>query len=124
MISPENESTAHPDKTDLEMEQALRFLNSGDFIEARIEIERLLREQPDDPRLITLLGNTYFESDEDIEKAEECYRQALQFDPDNILALANMGMLSIRQKRFDEAVEYARRAILKHPRDPRSCITL
>jgi len=113
-----------PDAAKTGYEKAARLIKEGEFAKARNELEHLLEVYPGEPRLLTLLGNTYFESEEDLDKAERCYRQALKYDPDDILALANMGMLSIRQKRFDEAVEYARRAIQKHPRDPRSWITL
>jgi Flp pilus assembly protein TadD len=120
----DNEQQKLPDAAKNGYEKAARLIKEGDFGKARNELERLLEEHPLEPRLVTLLGNTYFESGEDLEKAEKCYREALGYEPDYAPALTNLGMLFIHQKRFDEAVEYARRAIQKHPRDPRSWITL
>ncbi len=114
----------HTNELESGYKKAASLINQGEFAAARDELERLLKDRPQEAKLLTLMGNSYFESGEDLDKAEEFYREALEYKPDNVLALTNLAMLYIHQKRFDEGVEFARKAIQRYPRDPKSWITL
>jgi tetratricopeptide (TPR) repeat protein len=46
------------------------------------------------------------------------YGQALHLDKDNILALAEMSYSLLSVEKYNESINYAKRAIKMHPRDP------
>lgn len=45
------------------------------------------------------------------EKAEECYREALDLNPENATALNNLGLLCHQKKQYKKAIEYFKKAI-------------
>ncbi|MFH5833411.1 tetratricopeptide repeat protein [Halalkalibaculum sp. DA3122] len=50
-------------------------------------------------------------------KAEKCYREALELNPENATVLNNMGLLYHQKKRYEEAIEYFEEAIRIKPKD-------
>jgi tetratricopeptide (TPR) repeat protein len=57
-------------------------------------------------------------------QAEEAFRQVLEREPENRVALASLGSLCFNQKKFDDAAEWNRRLIRIEPRNKEAFYTL
>jgi cellulose synthase operon protein C len=68
-----------------------------------------LARNPKDTDIQAMLGQHY-ESVGDIAGAEKAYEAALASDTNNKVALNNLGWFRLQQRRFDEAVQLARKA--------------
>ncbi|MBI3640366.1 MAG: tetratricopeptide repeat protein [Thaumarchaeota archaeon] len=55
--------------------------------------------------------------DEFDRESEEYYKEILEKDPKNILALNEMGVTLVRSRRYDEALDYYNRAFELYPMD-------
>jgi Tfp pilus assembly protein PilF len=53
-----------------------------------------------------------------VDSAISTYRQALELDRNNLLALAEMAYSLLSIDQYDESINYSKRAIKTHPRDP------
>ena len=67
------------------MEKFRIYTQMGDEKKAFEEMEGLVKEYPLDMRYLTILGDTYMQSEQD-EKAYEIYKKVLATEPDNPLA--------------------------------------
>ena len=56
-----------------------------------------------------------FYSDEEYEKAIECYDKAIRLDPDNVYAWNNRGLSYLAKEAFDKAIECFSEAIRIDP---------
>ncbi len=54
----------------------------------------------------------------EVDSAISRYRQALDLDKDNLLALAEMSYSYLSIQKFDESINYSERALKTHPGDP------
>jgi len=54
----------------------------------------------------------------EVDSALSEYNQALSIDKDNLLVLAEMAYSLVAIEKYDEAINYAKKAIKTHPRDP------
>jgi len=73
--------------------------------------------QPDAYIMRINLAAIYLDRD-DLENAERELLAADKVAPDYPLILSNLGLLNFKLKRYDEALAYLIRAVLKDPRDP------
>jgi len=78
--------------------------------EARMAYEAALRLEPTGARLHSDLGWVLFELGE-VAVAERHFGEALRLDPDHPFAAYNLGVLCKLGSRFDEAIDWHRRAI-------------
>jgi tetratricopeptide (TPR) repeat protein len=102
--------------------RALTFYNNGVFDKARDAFENVLDNTPTgDPRFASPvmgnLGYTYAALG-DMVQYRRLFRKALETDPDNPLALREMGNILMQDKEFDEAIVLFQRMIKKNPYAP------
>jgi tetratricopeptide (TPR) repeat protein len=79
--------------------------------------------QPDASLIHINLAALYLDRD-DFKKAEQELRAAENLAPDYPLILNNFGLLNLRLKRYDEALGYLVRSILKNPKEPQAHLYL
>jgi tetratricopeptide (TPR) repeat protein len=92
---------------------ALDLMGMGRTSEARDHLTQVL-EQFQDAGLMELLGLTYFQQGT-LEKAEQCWKQAVQWDPRNADALLGLGRLALNRNQAGEAVAWLERAAESSP---------
>jgi tetratricopeptide (TPR) repeat protein len=82
--------------------------------EARRYLHRALAEG-DDPKVADLLGQSYY-LEEAFDDAEQCWRLALQWDPDRFGTWWRIGKLELQRGRTAEAIEALLRAAALEPK--------
>jgi tetratricopeptide (TPR) repeat protein len=81
-----------------------------------LELEKLIRERPDDPELYYEKGNTHFDLQQFAE-AVTAYERVLELAPETPKALTNLG-LSLRQlNRIDDALAAYQKSLTYDPDD-------
>jgi tetratricopeptide (TPR) repeat protein len=116
--APPEEEAVEPDRVEPEQVdynqqfylQAIAALKSGDTESALELLTRLSREAPEKPRLFTNIGLAYF-SNEQADRAEQAFRQALKLDPNDAISHNHLGILKRRKGLFQEALIQYQRAI-------------
>ncbi|MCP4231564.1 MAG: hypothetical protein GY771_15650 [bacterium] len=106
-----------PKSARAEYENASRLNECGLTEEARDIFLDLLRVNPDHPRLLSSLANTYY-SEAEIDRAEGLYLKSIEIAPDFSIPYCNLCMLYSTTGRTDIATEYADKALdfgLKSP---------
>ena len=88
----------------------LQYLRSGNFEQAKANLERALSYTPDNPDVYTGLA-FYYQQVRDPQQAESYYRQALKLQPTDGNNYNNLGVLLCNQGRFAEAEQQFQRAI-------------
>ena len=80
----------NPDQPDLRLRLAQAWLLNGKPKKARQELQTLLQEQTDNPKVWELLGHSYLE-DEKFDLAAQAYRSAIDngADPDQLRSPLN-----------------------------------
>jgi len=82
-----------------------------------VEIEKLeeeVKDKPDDMKLLTSLGNFYFDLGE-TDKAINTYKKVLSAEPDNDAVLVDCGVMYRSKGDFDKAIEYLDKALRINP---------
>lgn len=91
----------------LEKENTLQEIDAlvkkQDYSQALVNIQKLLKNFPDDIRTLIYLGNIHF-SLGTFDKAEETYKKILEQDTRNINALNNLGSTYIKLRNKEEAL--------------------
>lgn len=95
------------------------FFDEGDYRAALREYRRGLRLQPGDVNLINSLGVTLVECNQ-LRAAAACFQDALQQEPDNYMALVNLGRVRQTLGRREGALECFERAFTAHAEDERA----
>jgi len=93
------------------------YLNLDKLGEAKQLTTDFLAKNPNSPGALYGLGYIFYLS-EDIDQAEEYFKQAVASDPRNALALNNWGAVLARQKSYVRAAEKVREAIQLNPLEP------
>ncbi len=92
---------------------ALDLMAIGRTAEAREHLSRALKGSQD-ANLMELLGLAYSQEG-DVDRAEESWKQAVQWNPRNADALLGLGRLALNRSRAQEAVEWLDRAVKASP---------
>jgi tetratricopeptide (TPR) repeat protein len=92
---------------------ALDLLAVGRTSDARDHLSRAL-EKSQDAGLMELLGLTYFQQGT-LDRADQCWRQAVDWDPTNADALLGLGRLALQRNQAAEAVSWLKRAAESSP---------
>jgi adenylate cyclase len=82
----------------------------GNQKEPRTVFKRLLKSEPNQPRLLLALGLTYFH-EKNFEEAEKIFHKAFELYPDFSLVYSHLSIVYSWTGRCDEAAEYAEKAI-------------
>jgi len=86
-------------------------LNSGKIAEAKETLIQAVRLYPTDSWGYLLLGNLYAKHESNFALAEQCYRKALELDPNDVYALTSYGGLCLDVGKKDQARELFTRAL-------------
>jgi len=81
-----------------------------DPAQARKILEGLLELEPDEPRLLNSLANTYFVEGK-LEMAVKYFRESLKHGPDFSIPNSNLSSVYSKMGRYEESAKYAERAI-------------
>lgn len=90
------------------------FLNKRLFDYAREEFEAAMKLAPNDFEILFEYGNFLYSISENLE-AERYYEEALEVDPDNVLALTFMALNKLILNQIDAANDYIMKAIKVQP---------
>ncbi|MCU0389892.1 MAG: tetratricopeptide repeat protein [Thermoflexibacter sp.] len=90
---------------------------------ARNYYEKILAQEPDNSDVKVKLGVTYTITANPMQGIT-MIREVLSKDPDNQLALFNLGLLSMQSGQYDKAVERFERLLSINPKDVNSCLLL
>lgn len=85
---------------------------------ARLDLELLRREYPEDPEVANSYGYFLAEKGQDLDLAEGLIREALAADPGNGAYLDSLGWVMYRHGRYEEAFDYLIQAVNVLPDDP------
>ncbi len=90
------------------------YLNKRLFDYAREEFETAMKLAPNDFEIIFEYGNFLYSISENLE-AERYYAEALEIEPNNVLALTFMALNKLILNQLDEAYDYIMKAIKVQP---------
>jgi tetratricopeptide (TPR) repeat protein len=107
---------AIPDKARREFANAEKSLGHRDVQSATAHLERAVQLAPGFAEAWNHLGTIAYQSRE-YARAETCFRRALEANPNAYEPLVNLGGVLLNLRRFEEALEYNRHAVLTHPHD-------
>ena len=99
-----------PDPT----EQARALLEQRRFTDAAGELERLLPHDPKDTGLLINLAYAQ-KMNGDVVKSEETLRKALDLEPENAVALNNLGQIHVAKTEWDLAISAFQKAVAAKP---------
>lgn len=91
-------------------DQALKLIQSGRLDEARIYLEELLRQDPENTVLLYNLGMLYTDLGEP-KRAIEVLQHCIEIDPDNANAHVALGYAYLRAKDMESAKKHSLRAL-------------
>ena len=96
----------------------LQALDSGNLDIARQKLDLAYRYSPENAEINFAQGNLHLALG-DSSAAKTFYRSALQLYPAHSGALNNLGVLALKEKRWDLAATFLRRALAGSPHDPK-----
>ena len=89
----------------------------GRLDDAELWVETYLKEKSFSSTALYASGYIFFLK-EDIKRAEELFKKALELDGNNVLALNNLGAVRLSQKSYVQAVNLVHKAIRINPKEP------
>ena len=105
-----------PDKAMHEYEEARKALGRRDTEAAVRSLEHAVELAPQFAAAWNELGTIAYQTAK-YDRAEQCFRQSLDQDPDAFEPLVNLGGVLVTLQRTDEALDYNVRAVLARPND-------
>ncbi len=115
--------SARPDYADAEFNLGVMVAAGGRLPEALAHFDRVVASRPDHADAHIRRGAMLMGLDRPAE-AESAFRRALELRPDDGLILADLSSVAFRQRAFDRAVEYGRRAAARTPESPETHLRL
>ncbi|RUO62571.1 type IV pilus biogenesis/stability protein PilW [Pseudidiomarina insulisalsae] len=88
----------------------LQYLQTGNYEQARVNLEKARDYTPENPAVQTGLA-FYYQRVQDYEMAEQYYRRAIQLQPDNGDTHNNLGALLCSMGRYQAAEQHFNRAL-------------
>jgi tetratricopeptide (TPR) repeat protein len=107
---------AIPEKAWQEYREAQKDLGKRNIESAVAHLERAVALAPQFAVAWNNLGTIAYQTQK-YERAEECFRQALEQEPRTYEALVNLGGVEINLGKTKEALDYNLRAVLERPND-------
>lgn len=108
---------ADPDCEPAIINFVIACLHSGRLHEAEVQLQRLLRRHPDEPR-ITYLQGVLLQRQGKENEARNFFTAVLERDPTDSATLGQLALIAFHQGRFEEALEYVERARREDPSSP------
>jgi tetratricopeptide (TPR) repeat protein len=103
-----------PEGPRLRGKAATELAKAGRAAEAMPLLEEAIREKPSFAHIAVTLGVNAFQAG-DAAMARGWWEMVLRHAPEDLLALYNMGNLAAAQKRYDEAIDWWKRAVAVNP---------
>jgi Tfp pilus assembly protein PilF len=100
-----------------EYRDAQKDLSRHDVAAAVTRLEHAVEIAPQFSAAWNTLGTIAYQSSK-YDRAEECFRAALEQDPQSYEPLVNLGGVLVTLHKMDEAVKYNLQAVLTRPNDP------
>ena len=107
---------AIPDAALRQYQQAQKDLERRDADAAAKRLEKAIEMAPQFSMAWNELGTIAYQTRK-FDRAEECFRQALEHDPGAFEPLVNLGGVLVTLHKLDEAADYNLRAVLARPND-------
>lgn len=87
-------------------EQGLCYIREGKYLEAIKAFNKIIDKNPsyEHGNIYYNLGGCY-EDIGKLDKAEECYKKVLEYEPNDTIKLGGLGSLYFIQKRYKEALD-------------------
>lgn len=105
-----------PAKAQAAYEQAQKDLGRNDFDAAVTQLEKAVEMAPQFASAWNNLGTIAYKRRQ-FDRAEECFREALDQDPQSYEPLVNLGGVLVTEHKLDEALDYNLHAVLTRPGD-------
>jgi Tfp pilus assembly protein PilF len=105
-----------PEKATHEYEEAQKDLAKHDVGAAVRHLERAVEMAPQFSVAWNNLGTIAYQTQQ-FSRAEECFREALEADPQAFEPLVNLGGVLVNLRKVDEAWQYNLHAVLRRPND-------
>lgn len=105
-----------PQKARREYQEAVKLLAKPDVAGAVKRLERAVEIAPEFSEAWNNLGTIAYQSGQ-YQRAEECFRRALEADPNSYAPLVNLGGVLVTTVQLDEALKYNIYAVLSRPND-------
>jgi len=99
------------------LSRALQLLASGQLDEARIYLEELLRQDPDNPDLLYNLGLCYVDLGQ-LDRGIELLLRCLQLAPQHSHACVALGIAYLKKGDLPRAKKFTMQALAADPRNP------
>jgi tetratricopeptide (TPR) repeat protein len=100
----------YPDVFDLRMARVFAYERDGKGDAAVRDLRKLLQDRPGDPVVQNALGYTLADQNRQLPEAQALIEAALAQMPDSAAVLDSMGWVLYRQKRYEQALGYLKRA--------------
>ncbi|MGI8958341.1 MAG: tetratricopeptide repeat protein [Bryobacteraceae bacterium] len=95
---------------------ALIETNRSHLDEAEEHLRNAASLEPSEPRILSYLGSTYLR-EKRYPEAAAAFEKVLRLDAQNAVAIYNLGLISLAERKPSEALRYFRRAVDRNPSD-------
>jgi tetratricopeptide (TPR) repeat protein len=90
---------------------------TADYPGAKADLEKAIQLDPHLPDVYSYYGRTLFDSGDHL-ASQKAFEQALQLDPNDFISNLDMGILLRGSEKYEDALQYLRRALELRPGDP------
>jgi tetratricopeptide (TPR) repeat protein len=107
---------AVPDAARRDYDEAQKDLARRDVAGAIARLEHAVKRAPQFSAAWNSLGVIAYQTRK-FDRAEECFRKAVETDPESFESLVNLGGVTLTLRKLDDAMQYNLQAVLKRPND-------
>lgn len=97
------------------LNESVKHMQNGDVHLAEINFKKILKEHPDNPDALSLLGILYIHQKK-FKKGKDLIKSSLLVIPNQPQAIFNLGLAFHQENQFDEAIKYFEQAIQYQPK--------
>jgi len=98
--------------------RAVTYAETGPWEKAEADFLKALEVSPDEPLVLNYLGYSWIDRGENLEKALELIRKAVELKPNDGNIVDSLGWALYKLGRYEEAVKELERAVLLRPQNP------